>query len=91
MDCPIYLVNLKYDIEHIDEIKNVTYRCLLKNKLGIPRTEKDNKELQEFQNAINDYLSMSADEMLCSGMYDEVYNKKFMDKLESNKLYNDWR
>ena len=32
MDCPIYQANLKYDIEHIDEIKNVTYRCLLKNK-----------------------------------------------------------
>ena len=64
----------------IDEIKNVTYRCLLKNKLGIPRTEKDNKKLQEFQDAINNCLSMSADEMLCSGMYDEVYNKKFVDK-----------
>ena len=93
MDCPIYQAKLKYDIEHIDEIKNVTYRCLLKNKLGIPRTEKDNKELQEFQDALNNCLSMSADELLCEcdEMYDEVYNKKFMDKLESNKLYNDWR
>ena len=87
MNCPIYQAQLKYDIEHIDEIKNITYRCLLKNKLGIPRTEKDNKELQEFQNDLNNCLSMSADEMLCSGMYDEVYNKKFMNKLKNGKLY----
>lgn len=81
MDCPIYQANLKYDIEHIDEIKNITYRCLLKNKLGIPRTEKDNKELQEFQDNLNNCLSMSADEMLYNGMYDEVNNKKFIGKL----------
>ena len=81
MDCPIYQANLKYDIEHIDEIQNITYKCLLKNKLGIPRTEKDNKELQEFRDNLNNCLSMSADEMLCSGMYDEVNNKKFIDKL----------
>ena len=87
MDCPIYQAQLKYDIEHIDEIKNVTYRCLLKNKLGIPRTENDNKELQEFQDALNNCLSMSADEMLCSRMYDEEYNKKFMNKLKNGKLY----
>jgi hypothetical protein len=81
MDCPIYQANLKYDIEHIDEIQDITYRCLLKNKLGIPRTEKDNKELQEFRNNLNKCLSMSANEMLCSGMHDEVYNKKFIGKL----------
>ncbi len=81
MDCPIYQANLKYDIEHIDEIKNITYRCLLKNKLGIPRTEKDDKELKEFRNNLNNCLNMSADEMLCSGMYDEVNNKKFIGKL----------
>lgn len=81
MDCPIYQANLKYDIEHIDEIKNITYRCLLKNKLGIPRTEKDNKELQEFQDNLNNCLSMSADEMLYSGMCNEVHNKKFIGKL----------
>lgn len=83
MDCPIYQANLKYDIEHIDEIEDVTYRCLLKNKLGIPRTEKDNKELKEFQDSLHKYkcLSVSADEMLCNGMYDEVHNKKFIGKL----------
>ena len=59
MDCPVYNSQLRYDIEHIDEIKNITYRCLLKNKLGIPRTEKDNKELQEFQDNLNNCLSMS--------------------------------
>ncbi len=64
MNCPVYQAQLKYDIEHIDEIKDVTYRCLLKNKLGIPRTEKDNKELQEFQDALNNFPSMSASDML---------------------------
>ena len=92
MDCPIYQANLKYDIEHIDEIKNVTYRCLLKNKLGIPRTEKDNRELKEFQDSLYKCLNMSTDEMLCSGTYDEneVHNKKFMDKLKNGKLYKRW-
>ncbi len=64
MDCPIYQAQLKYDVEHIDEIKNVTYRCLLKNKLGIPRNEKDDKELQEFQGAAKECLRMSARDML---------------------------
>ena len=83
MDCPLYKENLKRDIEHIDEIEDVTYRCLLKNKLGIPRTEKDNKELKEFQDSLHKYkcLNISADEMLCSGIHDEVHDKKFMDKL----------
>ncbi len=90
MNCPIYKAQLKYDIEHIDEIKNVTYRCLLKNKLGIPRTEKDDKELQEFQDALKNCLNVSVDEILCNEMYDEVYNKKFMDKLKNGKLYKRW-
>jgi hypothetical protein len=30
MDCPLYKENLKRDVEHIDEIEDVTYRCLLK-------------------------------------------------------------
>lgn len=82
MDCPLYKENLKRDVEHIDEIEDVTYRCLLKNKLGIPRTEKDNKELQEFRNNLNNCLSMPADEMLCGGMHNEVHdNKKFIGKL----------
>ena len=53
--------------------------------------EKDDKELKEFQDALNNCLSMSADEMLCSGMYDEVHNKKFMNKLKNGKLYKRWR
>ncbi len=83
MDCPIYQAQLKYDIEHIDEIKDITYRCLLKNKLGIPRTEKDNKELKELRDSLNKYkcLSVPIDEILCSGMYDEINNKKFIGKL----------
>ena len=66
MNCPVYQANLKYDIEHIDEIKDVSYRCLLKNKLGIPRTEKDNKEMDELLNALYEYkcLSMSNSDML---------------------------
>lgn len=64
MNCPVYQDKLRYDIEHIDEIKDVSYRCLLKNKLGIPRTEKDNKEMDELLNALNNYSSMSASDML---------------------------
>ena len=64
MNCPVYQAQLKYDIEHIDEIKNVTWRCLLKNKLGIPRTEKDNKELEEYLDALHNISSMSASDML---------------------------
>lgn len=64
MNCPVYQDKLRYDIEHIDEIKDVSYRCLLKNKLGIPRTEKDNKEMNELLNALNNYSSMSASDML---------------------------
>ena len=64
MNCPVYQDKLRYDIEHIDEIKDVGYRCLLKNKLGIPRTEKDNKEMDELLNALNNFSSMSASDML---------------------------
>ena len=64
MNCPVYQDKLRYDIEHIDEIKDVGYRCLLKNKLGIPRTEKDNKEMDELLNALHNFSSMSASDML---------------------------
>ena len=64
MNCPVYQAQLKYDIEHIDEIKNITWRCLLKNKLGIPRTEKDNKELEEYLDTLHNISSMSASDML---------------------------
>lgn len=39
---------LEHDIDHIDEIKNVMYRVSLKNKLGIPRNEKDQKDLDSY-------------------------------------------
>ena len=55
--------------------------------MGIPRTEKDNKEMNELLNTLHNFSSMSVDEMLCSEMYDEVYNKKFMNKLKNGKLY----
>ena len=64
MNCPVYQANLKYDIEHIDEIEDVTYRLLLKNKLGLPRTEKDNKEMRERMESLEkakDVLSYSID------------------------------
>jgi len=48
IDCPVYQAQLKYDIEHIDEIENVMYRISLKNKLGIPRNDKDQKDLDSY-------------------------------------------
>lgn len=57
MDCPLYKENLKRDVEHIDEIEDVTYRCLLKNKLGIPRTEQDNKELNKMIDSMKSVLT----------------------------------
>lgn len=47
-DCPVYQARLKYDIEHIDEIKDAMYRVSLKNKLGIPRNGKDQKDLDDY-------------------------------------------
>lgn len=57
MDCPLYKENIKRDIEHIDKIEDIIYKCLLKNKLGIPRTEQDNKELKERINSMKDVLT----------------------------------
>lgn len=48
IDCPVYQTQLKYDIEHIDEIKDVMYRVSLKNRLGIPRNDKDQKDLDSY-------------------------------------------
>lgn len=48
IDCPVYQAQLKYDIEHIDEIKDVVYRISLKNRFGIPRNEKDQKDLDDY-------------------------------------------
>lgn len=84
MDCPIYQANLKYDIEHIDEIEDITYKCLLKNKLGIPRTEQDNKELKERINSIKDVPTYKIEESLCESvdyMMNQEYNNKLMNKL----------
>ena len=66
MNCPIYQANLKYDIEHIEEIEDVTYRLLLKNKLGLPRTEKDNKEMRERMESLEKAKSgISIDTIFC--------------------------
>ena len=84
MDCSIYQANLKYDIEHIDEIQDITYRCLLKNKLGIPRTEKDNKELNEMIDSMKSVLTYKIGESLCESvdyMMNQQYNNKLMNKL----------
>lgn len=83
MDCPIYQANLKYDIEHIDEIEDITYKCLLKNKLGIPRTEQDNKELKERIDSIKSVLTYKIGESLCESvdyMMNQQYNNKLMNK-----------
>ena len=83
MDCPIYQAQLKYDIEHIDEIKNITYRCLLKNKLGIPRTEQDNKELNETIDSMKSVLTYKIGESLCESvdyMMNQQYNNKLINK-----------
>ena len=84
MDCPIYQANLKYDIEHIDEIQDITYRCLLKNKLGIPRTEQDNKELNEMIDSMKSVPTYKIGESLCESvdyMMNQQYNNKLMNKL----------
>lgn len=52
MNCPIYQAQLKHDIEHIDEIEDVTWRCALKRKFKI---ELNNKDKQELQQRINDF------------------------------------
>lgn len=86
MDCPLYKENLKRDIEHIDEIKDVTYRCLLKNKLGIPRTEQNDKELKERINSMKDVLNYKIGESLCESidcMMNQEYNNKLKNKLGS--------
>ena len=90
MNCPIYQANLKYDIEHVEEIKNVVWRITLKDKLGIPRSEKDKKDLDEhlenLKKAKKILGAYDIDKCLISET-DYEMNKKFMDKIESGKLY----
>lgn len=93
MNCPVYQANLKYDIEHIDEIKNVVWRLQLKNKLGIPRNEKDKRDLEEhLENlkkaseilgaySIDKFLSETSCEM----------DKKLMNKIKSGRLYRNYK
>lgn len=84
MDCPLYKENLKYDIEHIDEIEDITYKCLLKNKLGIPRTEQDNKELNKMIDSMKSVFTYKIGESLCESvdyMMNQQYNNKLMNKL----------
>lgn len=80
MDCPFYKENLKRDIEHIEDI---TYKCLLKNKLRIPRTEQDNKELKERIDSMKNVLTYKIGESLCKSvdyMMNQQYNNKLMNK-----------
>lgn len=52
MDCPVFNAQLKYDIEHIEEIDDLFWRLRLKNALGLPRTEKDLKEIAEWKESM---------------------------------------
>ena len=75
MDCPVYNSQLRYDIEHIDEIKNITWRCLLKRKLGIELNATDKKEFHEYMNALKEYCkkwsSFDIDKHLCDFQDDD--------------------
>ena len=90
MNCSVYQSNLKYDIEHVDEIKDVVWRVTLKDRLGIPRTEKDKKDLDEhlknLKSAKEILLSYDIDKTLCSEI-DYDLDKKFMDKVRSGRTY----
>lgn len=93
MNCPVYQANLKYDIEHIDEIKNVVWRVTLKDKLGIPRNEKDKKDLGEhlenLKKVSESLGAYSIDKILSETSYE--MDKKFMNKIKSNKLYRSYK
>ena len=90
MNCSVYQSNLKYDIEHVDEIKDVVWRVTLKDRLGIPRTEKDKKDLDEhlknLKSAKEILLSYDIDKIRCSEI-DYDLDKKFMDKVRSGRTY----
>ena len=93
MNCPIYQAQLKYDIEHVDEIKNVVWRVKLKDKLGIPRNEKDKKDLEEhlenLKKVSESLGAYSIDKILSKTSYE--MDKKFMNKIKSNKLYRSYK
>lgn len=75
IDCPVYQTQLKYDIEHVDEIKDVMYRIFLKNKLGIPRNEKDQKDLDDFMTDLKkakEILNIQPDDTLAAYVDAEV-------------------
>lgn len=93
MNCLVYQANLKYDIEHVDEIKNVVWRVTLKDKLGIPRNEKDKKDLEEhlenLKKVSESLCAYSIDKILLETSYET--DKKFMNKIKSNKLYRSYK
>lgn len=88
MNCPVYQANLKYDIEHVDEIKNVVWRVMLKDKLGIPRNEKDKKDLEEhlenLKKVSESLGAYSIDKILSETNYE-------MDKIKYSKLYRSYK
>ena len=82
IDCPVYKSKLKYDIEHIDEIKNVTYRCLLKRKLNIPLSDKDKKELEGLTKILGETYKILNDSDEC---FLEYCHEVYENSLKENK------
>ena len=79
INCPAYQAQLKYDIEHVDEIENVMYRISLKNKLGIPRTEKDQKDLNDYMADLKkakEILNIQPEDTLAAYVDAEIKNTK---------------
>lgn len=82
IDCPVYQTRLKYDIEHIDEIKDVMYRISLKNKLGIPRNEKDQKDLDNYiadLKKAKEILNMQPEDTLAAYVDAEIRDTEIRD------------
>jgi len=88
IDCPMYQAKLKYDIEHIDEIEDVIYRISLKNKLGIPRTEKDQKDIDDYMADLEkakEILNMNPEDTLVAHAVAELRRNTKPFKLPSER------
>lgn len=92
IDCPVYQAQLKYDIEHIDEIEDVVYRISLKNKLGIPRNEKDQKDLDDYLADLKkakEILNMRPEDTLATYVDAELKDTEIRRKYGSRKSQRD--
>ena len=92
IDCPVYQAQLKYDIEHIDEIKDVMYRISLKNRLGIPRNEKDQKDLDDYVADLKkakEILNIQPDDTLAAYVDAEVRDTEIRRKYVSRESQRD--